>query len=127
MGTNGRNTVGLKLIQLSSDTYVIQHQCLLAEMKTVKIGENMLIIYPETIDPLIYSAQLIDIWQQGDVLYLKLYNYHKGKGELYSQDLTTENCLFLFASMPFVYKLAEVITDNCKQNNKPVTLNQNKR
>ena len=74
MGTNARNTVGLKLIQLSSDTYAIQHQCLLAPMKTVKIGEELLIIYPDTIDPLIYPAKLLELWQEGDVLYLKLWN-----------------------------------------------------
>ena len=98
MGTNARNTVGLKLIQLASDTYAIQHQCLLAPMKTVKIGEPMLIIYPDTVDPSIYPAKLLELWQEGDVLYLKLWNYKKDKWELHAQDLTTEDCLFSFVS-----------------------------
>lgn len=111
MGTNAKNTVGLKLIQLSSDTYAIQHQCLLAPMKTVKIGEPMLIIYPDTLDPLIYPAKLLDLWQDGDVLYLKLWNFHKEKWELYAQDLTTEDCLFSFVSLSFIAKLVDVIPD----------------
>jgi hypothetical protein len=111
MGNNAKNTVGLRLIQLSSDTYAVQHQCLLAPMKTVKIGEPMLIIYPDTLDPLIYPARLLELWQEGDVLYLKLWNFHKGKWELYTQDLTTESCLFFFVSIPFITKLAKGITD----------------
>jgi len=111
MGTNARNTVGLKLIQLSSDTYAIQHQCLLSPMKTVKIGEELLIIYPDTVDPLIYPAKLLELWQWGDVLYLKLWNFHKGKWELYAQDLTTEECLFSFVSLQFITKLSEAIPD----------------
>lgn len=113
MGTNARNTVGLKLIQLASDTYVIQHQCLLAPMKTVKIGEEMLIIYPDTIDPLIYPAKLLELWQEGDVLFLKLWNYHKLKWQIYTQDLTKEESLFSFISLPFITKMAEVMTGRC--------------
>ena len=113
MGTNARNTVGLKLIQLASDTYAIQHQCLLAPMKTVKIGEELLIIYPDTVDPSIYPAKLLELWQEGDVLYLKLWNYKKDKWELHAQDLTTEDCLFSFISLPFITKLAEVMTCRC--------------
>jgi hypothetical protein len=109
MGTNARNTVGLKLIQLSSDTYAIQHQCILSPMKTVKIGEEMLIIYPDTIDPLIYPAKLLELWQEGDVLFLKLWNYHKLKWQIYTQDLTKEDSLFSFVSIPFITKLAEVM------------------
>jgi len=111
MGTNAKNTVGLKLIQLSSDTYAIQHQCLLSPMKTVKIGEEMLIIYPDTIDPLIYPAKLLELWQEGDVLFLKFWNYHKFKWQIYTQDLTTENCLFFFVSIPFISKLAKGVAD----------------
>ena len=111
MGTNARNTVGLKLIQLSSDTYVIQHQCLLAPMKTVKIGEELLIVYPDTIDPLIYPARLLELWQEGDVLFLKIWNYRKGKWEIYTQDLTKEESLFSFVSMPFIIKLSNAIPD----------------
>lgn len=114
MGTDARNTVGLKLIQLSSNTYVIQHQCLLSPMKTVKIGELMLIVYPDTIDPLIYPARLLELWQKGDVLYLKLWNFRKGKWELYAQDLTTEDCLFSFVTLLFITKLAEVMTGRGK-------------
>ena len=121
MGTNARNTVGLKLIQLASDTYVIQHQCLLAPMKTVKIGEPMLIIYPDTVDPSIYPAKLLELWQWGDVLYLKLWNYKKDKWELHAQDLTTEECLFSFISLPFLTKLAEVMTCRCKPESPVVT------
>ncbi len=121
MGTNARNTVGLKLIQLSSDTYAIQHQCLLAPMKTVKIGEELLIIYPDTIDPLIYPAKLLELWQEGDVLYLKLWNYNKDKWELHAQDLTTEECLFSFISLPFITKLAEVMTGRCNPESPMVT------
>ena len=121
MGTNARNTVGLKLIQLASDTYAIQHQCLLAPMKTVKIGEPMLIIYPDTVDPSIYPAKLLELWQEGDVLYLKLWNYKKDKWELHAQDLTTEDCLFSFISLPFLTKLAEVMTCRCKPESPVVT------
>jgi len=121
MGTNARNTVGLKLIQLASDTYAIQHQCLLAPMKTVKIGEPMLIIYPDTVDPSIYPAKLLELWQEGDVLYLKLWNYKKDKWELHAQDLTTEDCLFSFVSMPFITKLAEIMTCRCKPESPVVT------
>lgn len=121
MGTNARNTVGLKLIQLASDTYVIQHQCLLAPMKTVKIGEEMLIIYPDTIDPLIYPAKLLELWQEGDVLFLKLWNYHKLKWQIYTQDLTKEDCLFSFVSIPFITKLAEVMTGRCNPESPMVT------
>jgi hypothetical protein len=113
MGTNARNTVGLKLIQLASDTYAIQHQCLLAPMKTVKIGEEMLIIYPDTVDPSIYPAKLLELWQEGDVLYLKLWNYNKFKWQIYTQDLTTEQNLFTFVSLPFITKLSELMTDKC--------------
>ena len=70
MGTNARNTVGLKLIQLSSDTYAIQHQCLWSPMKTVKIGEEMLIIYPDTVDPLMYPAKLLELWQVLNPLFV---------------------------------------------------------
>ena len=121
MGTNARNTVGLKLIQLASDTYVIQHQCLLAPMKTVKIGEEMLIIYPDTIDPLIYPAKLLELWQEGDVLFLKLWNYHKLKWQIYTQDLTKEDSLFSFVSIPFITKLAEVMTCRCNPESNVVT------
>ena len=121
MGTNARNTVGLKLIQLASDTYAIQHQCLLAPMKTVKIGEPMLIIYPDTVDPSIYPAKLLELWQEGDVLYLKLWNYKKDKWELHAQDLTTEDCLFSFISLPFITKLAEVMTCRCNPESPMVT------
>ena len=121
MGTNARNTVGLKLIQLASDTYAIQHQCLLAPMKTVKIGEPMLIIYPDTVDPSIYPAKLLELWQEGDVLYLKLWNYNKDKWELHAQDLTTEDCLFSFISLPFITKLAEVMTCRCNPESNVVT------
>ena len=121
MGTNARNTVGLKLIQLSSDTYAVKHQCLLAPMKTVKIGEPMLIIYPDTVDPSIYPAKLLELWQEGDVLYLKLWNYKKDKWELHAQDLTTEDCLFSFISLPFITKLAEVMTCRCNPESPVVT------
>lgn len=121
MGTNARNTVGLKLIQLSSDTYAIQHQCLLSPMKTVKIGEEMLIIYPDTVDPLIYPARLLELWQEGDVLFLKLWNYNKDKWELHAQDLTTEECLFSFISLPFITKLADVMTCRCNPESPMVT------
>lgn len=124
MGTNARNTVGLKLIQLASDTYVIQHQCLLAPMKTVKIGEEMLIIYPDTIDPLIYPAKLLELWQEGDVLFLKLWNYHKLKWQIYTQDLTKEDSLFSFVSIPFITKLAEVMTGR-RNPELPVVTNPN--
>jgi len=121
MGTNARNTVGLRLIQLASDTYAIQHQCLLSPMKTVKIGEEMLIIYPDTVDPLIYPARLLELWQEGDVLYLKLWNYSKRKWELHAQDLTTEQSLFYFFSTSFITKLAEVMTCRCNPESPMVT------
>ena len=111
MGTDARNTVGLKLIQLSSDTYVIQHQCLLSPMKTVRIGEDMLIVYPNTVDPVIFYAKLLELWQKGDVLFLKLWNYNHNKEDLYTQDLTTEDSLFSFVSMPFISRLAKAFPD----------------
>jgi hypothetical protein len=90
-------------------------------MKTVKIGEELLIIYPDTIDPLIYPAKLLELWQEGDVLYLKLWNYNKDKWELHAQDLTTEECLFSFISLPFITKLAEVMTGRCNPESPMVT------
>ncbi len=110
MGTDAKNTVGLKLIQLASDTYVIQHQCLLSPMKTVRIGEEMLILYPDTVDPLIHPAKLLELWQAGDVLYLKLWNYNQNKESIYTQDLSTENCLFSFLTLPFITKLTVKMT-----------------
>jgi len=126
MGTNARNTVGLKLIQLSSDTYVIQHQCLLSPMKTVKIGEEMLIVYPNTVDPVIFDARLLELWQEGDVLFLKLWNFNHQKEDLYTQDLTTENCLFSFITLPFISKLAEIMTgkfkpESCMESNQNIS------
>lgn len=121
MGTDGRNTVGLKLIQIEADTYVIQHQCLLSPMKTVKIGEEMLIIYPDTVDPLIYPVRLLELWQEGDVLFLKLWNYHKLKWQIYTQDLTKEDCLFSFVSVPFITKMAEVMAGRCNLESSVVT------
>jgi hypothetical protein len=90
-------------------------------MKTVKIGEEMLIIYPDTVDPSIYPARLLELWQEGDVLYLKLWNYNKDKWELHAQDLTTEECLFSFISLPFITKLAEVMTGRCNPESPVVT------
>jgi hypothetical protein len=124
MGNNAKNTVGLKLIQLASDTYVVQHQCLLAPMKTVKIGEPMLIVYPNTTDPVIFDAKLLELWQEGDVLFLKLWNYNHKKEDLYTQDLTTEDCLFSFVSMPFISKLAVLMTGGHKPES-PMIKNRN--
>jgi len=90
-------------------------------MKTVKIGEEMLIIYPDTVDPVIYPAKLLELWQEGDVLYLKLWNYNKDKWELHAQDLTTEECLFSFISLPLITKLAEVMTCRCNPESPVVT------
>ena len=81
----------------------------------------MLIIYPDTVDPSIYPAKLLELWQEGDVLYLKLWNYKKDKWELHAQDLTTEDCLFSFVSMPFITKLAEIMTCRCKPESPVVT------
>ncbi len=81
----------------------------------------MLIIYPDTVDPSIYPAKLLELWQWGDVLYLKLWNYNKDKWELYAQDLTTEDCLFSFISLPFITKMAEVMTCRCNPESPVVT------
>jgi len=81
----------------------------------------MLIIYPDTVDPSIYPAKLLELWQEGDVLYLKLWNYNKDKWELHAQDLTTEDCLFSFISLPFITKLAEVMTCRCNPESPMVT------
>jgi hypothetical protein len=111
MGTNARNTVGLKLIQLASDTYVIQHQCVLSEMKTLRIGERICVIYSNNSDPFVFPARVLELWQEGDVLFLKLWNYRKDKWEIYTQDLSIEDCLFQFVSIPFITMLSEVMVD----------------
>ncbi len=111
MGTNARNTVGLKLIQLSNDTYTIQHQCVLSEMKTLRIGERICVVYSNNSDPFVFPAKILELWQEGDVLFLKLWNYKKTKWEIYTVDLSIEDCLFQFVSIPFITKLSEVMAD----------------
>jgi hypothetical protein len=108
MGNDLNTSNGLRLIQLSSDTYAVQHPCLLSPMKTVKIGGDLFIIYSNTVDPVIYSARLLDLWQKGDVLYLKLWNFNKNKMEMYWQNLRKDESLFLFVSMPFINYLGEI-------------------
>ena len=102
---NVNNPNGLKLIQLASDTYVIQHPCLLSQMKTIKIGEVLYIIYSGTVDPVIYTARLLEVWQKGDVLYLKTWNYQKNKMQMY---LVKDDSPFLFVSMSFIDCLSEL-------------------
>lgn len=111
MGTNARNTVGLKLIQLSSSSYAIEHQCVLSELKTLKIGERICVIYSNNADPFVFPARVMELWQEGDVLFLKLWNYRKDKWEIYTQDLTIEDCLFQFVSVPFISKMSEIMVD----------------
>jgi hypothetical protein len=107
MSENVNIPSGLKLIQLASDTYVIRHPCLLSPMKTVKIGEDLCIIYSNDDDPRLYTAQLLDLWQKKDVLYLKLWNYKKNKMEMY---LVKDDSpfLFLFVSMTFIDCLSDL-------------------
>jgi len=110
MERNENDSIELKVIQLAADTYAIQHPCILAEMKTVRVGEDLCIIYSNNTDPVVYSARILDLWQEGNVLYLKLWNYHKNKMEMYLQDLSKDESLFLFISMPFLIQLSEVMT-----------------
>ena len=119
MEQNENDSIELKVIQLAADMYAIQHQSIIAPMKTVKIGEDLFIIYSNTVDPVIYPARLLDMWQEGNVLYLKLWNYQKKKMEMYLQDLSKDESLFLFASMPFIAQLAEIMTvkRNTENNN----------
>ena len=105
------DSIGLKAIQLAADTFSVKHPCILSEMKEVKIGEDICIIFPNNTDPLVYPARILDLWQKGDVLYLKLWNYRKDKMEMYLQDLSKDESLFLFVSMPFVSKMSKVFTD----------------
>jgi hypothetical protein len=107
MERNENDSIELKVIQLAADKYVVQHPCILAEMKTIKIGEDVCIIYSNNTDPLVYSARILDLWQKGNVLYLKLWNYQKKKMEMYLQDLRKDESLFLFVSMTFIDCLSE--------------------
>ena len=110
MEQNENDSIELKVIQLAADTYVVQHPCILTEMKTVRIGEDFCIIYSNNTDPVVYSARILDLWQVGNVLYLKLWNYRKDKMEMYLQDLSKDESQFLFVSMPFITQLSEVMT-----------------
>ncbi|MBN1969731.1 MAG: hypothetical protein JW870_10215 [Candidatus Delongbacteria bacterium] len=111
MERNENDSLELKVIQLTADTYAIQHQSIIAPMKTVKIGEDLFIIYSNTVDPVIYPARLLDIWQEGNVLYLKLWNCQKNEMQIYLQDLNKDECLFLFVSIPFITQLIKIMTD----------------
>lgn len=102
MERNENDSIGLYVIQLAADTYVVQHPCILAEMKTIKIGEDVCIIYSNNTDPVVYTARILDFWQEKNVLYLQLWNHQKNKMEMYLQDLSKEESLFLFVSMPFI-------------------------
>jgi len=84
-------------------------------MKTIKIGEVLYIIYSGTVDPVIYTARLLDLWQINDVLYLKLWNYKKNKMEMY---LVKGDSPFLFVSMSFIDCLSDLKykTPNNSQN-----------
>lgn len=110
MEQNEIDSIELKVIQLAADTYVVQHPCILAEMKTLRIGEDLCIIYSNETDPLVYPARLLDLWHKNDVLYLKLWNYKNSKMEMYLQDLSKDESLFLFVSMPFITQLSEIMT-----------------
>lgn len=110
MEQNENDSIELKVIQLAADTYVVQHPCILSEMKTVRIGEDLCIIYSNNTDPVVYSARILDLWQDGNVLYLKLWNYHKNIMQMYLQDLSKDDSLFLFISKPFITQLSEAMT-----------------
>ena len=110
MERNENDSIGLNIIQLAADTYVVQHPCILAEMKTIKIGEDFCIIYSNNTDPVVYLARILDLWQVGNVLYLKLWNYRKDKMEMYLQDLSKDESLFLFVSMLFINQLSKIMT-----------------
>jgi len=110
MERNENDSIGLNVIQLAADTYVVQHPCILTEMKTVRIGEDFCIIYSNNTDPVVYSARILDLWQNGDVLYLKLWNYQKNIVQMYLQDLNNDECLFLFVSMSFITQLIKVMS-----------------
>ena len=109
MERNENDSIELKVIQLAADSYAIQHPCILSEMKTVRIGEDLCIIYSNNTDPIVYPARLLDLWQEGNVLYLKLWNYQKSRVQMYLQDLSKDESLFLFVSMPFIIQLSEEI------------------
>jgi hypothetical protein len=111
-----------RLIQVASDKYVIQHQCILSPMKTVTLGKDLFIIFSNTNDPVIFPAKVLDLWLKGNVLYLKLWNYQKKKMEMYLQDLSMDESLFLFVFMPFITQLSELMTDKSNPlNNKDIS------
>lgn len=109
MGNDAKNTVGLKVIQMDADTYAIQHPCILADMNTVRIDEDILVVYPNKFDPVIYPAKLMDVRQEGDILYLQVLNYFKGEKQFYLQDLSSDLSLFLFVPMTFVSQLLDIM------------------
>lgn len=127
MEQNENDSIELKVIQLAADSYAIQHPCILSEMKTLIIGEDVCIIYSNETDPIIYPARLLDLWQKGNVLYLKLWNYHKNKMEMYLQDLSKDESLFLFVSMPFITQLSEVMTLKINPKDNGAIAHQNTR
>lgn len=115
MERNENYSIGLYVIQLAADTYVVQHPCILAEMKTFKIGEDVCIIYSNNTDPVVYTARILDLWQEKNVLYLQLWNHQKNKMEMYLQDLSKEESLFLFVSMPFIDCMGELKDKETKE------------
>ena len=110
MEQNENDSIEFKVIQLAADKFAVKHPCILSEMKTIKIGEDVCIIYSNNTDPGVYSARLLDLWQEGNVLYLKLWNYQKSRVQMYLQDLSKDESLFLFVSMPFITQLSKVMT-----------------
>jgi hypothetical protein len=109
MGNDAENRVGMRVIQLDVDTYAIQHPCILAPMNTVRTDEDFCIVYPNQFAPIAYPAKLLNVWQEGDVLYLQVWNYYKDKMEMYLQDLSKDESLFLFVSMPFISQLLDIM------------------
>ena len=119
MEQNENDSIELKVIKLASDKFAVKHPCILSEMKILIIGEDVCIIYSNNTDPVVYSARILDLWQEKNVLYLQLWNHQKDKMEVYLQNLQDDFSLFYFVSMSFITQLAEIMTvkNNTENNN----------
>lgn len=72
-----------------------------------------------------YPARLMDVWQKGDVLYLKLWNYQKNSMQIYL--LSNGENLFFFVSMSFINQMSKLMTGkNNPENNQenPAKINK---
>lgn len=98
-------------MQISADTFIIKHPCLIAPEKNIRIGEDLFIVFSSLTDPLVYPARLIELYEERNLLYLILWNYRTSTIQKYFLDLRKSDCLFMFISMSFIYKLSKIMTD----------------